>query len=238
LVARQATDPKPSARPPAGVLAARLAAAAPAARLAQPPLPIESPEPGAATALDQPTRRVAEAEPAAPAAAAQVGRAPRLVAVFAGLAVLGVAVGWALAPDRRGEPAPVELTLDPTGDDPSPARPSQDAPVAAQPVVSGAIPTLTVDGQTFEVGLPGDVVTIGDFDCDGAPTAGLLRPSTGEVFVFRGWAGAGAEVSAAALGRAPGALGLRVEEVDGCEVLAALDAGGAVVARFGDRSQP
>jgi hypothetical protein len=48
---------------------------------------------------------------------------------------------------------------------------------------------VRVGGATFEVGRPGDRVVVGDWSCTGAPQPAVLRPSTGEVFVFPGWAG-------------------------------------------------
>jgi hypothetical protein len=46
-------------------------------------------------------------------------------------------------------------------------------------------------GLRFSVGDPGDVVLVGDWDCDGVATVGVWRPGTGEAFVFDGWAAAG-----------------------------------------------
>ncbi len=53
---------------------------------------------------------------------------------------------------------------------------------------------LAVDGSIvrvgevrFQVGRPDDVVTLGDWDCDGIVTPALLRPATGDVFVFANW---------------------------------------------------
>lgn len=47
---------------------------------------------------------------------------------------------------------------------------------------------VVVGTDRFEVGTVGDEVVVGDWDCDGAVTPAVLRPSTGEVFVFHGWA--------------------------------------------------
>lgn len=53
---------------------------------------------------------------------------------------------------------------------------------------------VTLDGRVAQVGSvrvelgdAGDLVALGDPDCDGVATPALLRPSTGEVFVFRTW---------------------------------------------------
>ena len=51
--------------------------------------------------------------------------------------------------------------------------------------VNGQI--ITVGDERFEVGQPGDEIVLRDWDCDGQPTPALLRPRTGEVFVFTKW---------------------------------------------------
>ena len=49
------------------------------------------------------------------------------------------------------------------------------------------------NGLRFAVGSPedGDVVLVGDWDCDGIATVAAWRPSSGDLFVFDGWAGPG-----------------------------------------------
>ena len=44
-------------------------------------------------------------------------------------------------------------------------------------------------GDRWEVGAEGDVVAVGDWDCDHLPTPAVLRPSTGTVAVFDTWDG-------------------------------------------------
>ncbi len=46
------------------------------------------------------------------------------------------------------------------------------------------------DGKIYRIGSEGDQVVIGDWNCDGNRSALVLRPSSGEVFHFRTWAGA------------------------------------------------
>lgn len=43
-------------------------------------------------------------------------------------------------------------------------------------------------GTRYAVGQAGDEVALGDWDCDGRATPAVLRPATGEVFVFPSWA--------------------------------------------------
>lgn len=46
----------------------------------------------------------------------------------------------------------------------------------------------TVGNVQVELGIGGDLLTVGDTNCDGIATPFLLRPSTGEVFAFPEWA--------------------------------------------------
>lgn len=46
---------------------------------------------------------------------------------------------------------------------------------------------LSVEGRRYRVGQAGDEVLVEDWDCDGTPTPALLRPGTGEVFIFPRW---------------------------------------------------
>lgn len=126
---------------------------------------------------------------------------PLLLRAVVGLALLAAA-GFALAlrqsssgtPDAATAAGPrspglaTVVTVDPT------------APAASvTPSTTGTIPTYsvhatTVDfgGRTYQVGRAGDRVSVADWDCDGAASAGLVRPSTGEVFLFDGWPVTGA----------------------------------------------
>lgn len=73
---------------------------------------------------------------------------------------------------------------------------------------------VTTTAGRFEVGRPGDEVAIGDWDCDGTATPAVLRPGTGEVFVFSGWAG-GTELVVRALRTIPNAASLVPLQLDG-----------------------
>jgi hypothetical protein len=118
------------------------------------------------------------------------------------------------------------------------SRPEQPVEAAASPCPSVAAPKadvdgdgcpepLTVEGGTVDAGVaqwalgePGDLVTLGDWDCDGEASAALLRPASGDIFLFTAWAEAGTPVTVNAIHRAPGAVGLRAEAgVRGCDRL-------------------
>lgn len=91
---------------------------------------------------------------------------------------------------------------------------------------------VRVDGTWFEAGAPGDVVRVGDWNCDGMPTPAVLRPTTGDVFVFDSWAGEeGGDLELAPAASARGAVGLAAERTGDCDTLVGLDADGAVVER-------
>src|SRR5438445_711925 len=67
---------------------------------------------------------------------------------------------------------------------------------------------LTAGPLRMRVGAPGDQVALGRWTC-GAVSLALLRPATGEVFGFDGWATQGNSVSAVVIGRVEGADGVR-----------------------------
>ena len=67
---------------------------------------------------------------------------------------------------------------------------------------------LTAGPLRMRVGASGDQVALGRWTC-GAVSLALLRPATGEVFGFDGWATQGNSVSAVVIGRVEGADGVR-----------------------------
>lgn len=123
------------------------------------------------------------------------GKAVRVV-----LAVVVIAAGIVIgAGAGRATPPPAE------GADMGPA-PDAEAPAAAPRVSTTTTSTVavrlwpapnlrvegrhvTTDDGRWEVGADGDVVVVGDWDCDRLATPAVLRPSTGEVAVFDRWAG-------------------------------------------------
>ena len=124
------------------------------------------------------------------------GRAVRLVVavvVIAAGIVIGAGVGRAAPPpsERGRVPSAPELT--------APARSRGGAPTTTSSTVAVRLwpaPDLRVEGRhvttdagRWEVGAEGDVVVVGDWDCDRLATPAVLRPSTGEVAVFDRWAG-------------------------------------------------
>lgn len=212
MLADHATDDEPGRRPTARRLAAAIAAAVPS--------------------VDEPARsrrRFAAAR-----------RRPWRVAIgAAGLALLAGGVSSLLASPM---PAPSPLALPTSAATPLPTAAALD--VAACPAVHGLVAdhdgdgcasAVSIDGGVVEVGgvryavgRAGDVLAIGDWDCDGAATIVALRPTTGEVYVFDGWAAPGDDLVVTATATVPGAASVQSVDADddGCATLVVRDADG------------
>ena len=85
---------------------------------------------------------------------------------------------------------------------------------------------VVVDGARYDVGAPGDAVAVADWDCDGSDTPAVVRPSTGDVFVFDAWATAEAPMPARLLDRVPGAIAPATPDGT-CDVVPVVDVAGA-----------
>jgi hypothetical protein len=89
-------------------------------------------------------------------------------------------------------------------------------------------PLVEVGTTRYAVGVAGDLVAVGDWDCDRLATPAVVRPSTGEVFVFDTWAERGAQLEVAPLTVVPGASAVAVAVAQPCDVLE-IDAHGSTV---------
>ena len=80
---------------------------------------------------------------------------------------------------------------------------------------------LEANGARYAVGQAGDRVALGDWSCDGRVTLVLLRPSTGRLYRFDGWADAAADAPAQSIGEVSGATSVRRGHADhdGCDEL-------------------
>jgi hypothetical protein len=86
------------------------------------------------------------------------------------------------------------------------------------PVASGGL-VLDHDGRRYLIGSAGDMVALGDWDCDGEPTPALLRPTTGEIAVFDRWPEPDATISNPGSWTITGATSLSAEPDGSCDRL-------------------
>lgn len=233
-LAELASAPDPDERPGAAELAAAIRQRVPDARLPRA-------RPTRLLALDRPSPVNCDAR-----GRGRLGRVGALVATLAVVVAVAL-VGYALVggTERAGRMA------SPTTSPPTTSSPRSTERRAAPPsntTTTRAAPALvwpreatdfrdgvlSARGARYELGRVGDVVVQGDWSCTGRATVALLRPTTGEVFAFDGWAEEGRDVVGRAVGAFPGATDLRVADLDadGCADLQALnaDATPAVVA--------
>lgn len=118
-------------------------------------------------------------------------------------------------------------------------------PRATAPTTTTTVPPFTYTDGVIEtdlgrwaIGLPEDLITLGDWDCDGVETPALLRPATGAVYAFNEWAPPERDVVAELLGTLAGASELTADDVDGdgCDdVVAQTDEGEETVFHPADR---
>ena len=78
-------------------------------------------------------------------------------------------------------------------DAPAPA----DSSAASDEAVSvrDAAAVIERGGRRYAIGIAGDFVETGDWDCDGQDTPAIVRPSTGGVVLFDAWPGPGETIS-------------------------------------------
>ena len=86
-------------------------------------------------------------------------------------------------------------------------------------VVSVQNGKVTINGERYAVGDPGDEMAIGNWNCTGKTTLALLRPATGELFVFDSWPKAGDSAKPRVLQTGTPATGLHAVPTDGCDAL-------------------
>jgi len=147
----------------------------------------------------------------------------RLVATSAAALVL-LALALVVARDTGGGTAAPRPTTTSTTARPGPrcdpgSGPDVDGDGCPDDVaVRGGV--VTADGARWRVGEPADLAAVADWDCDGQATAAVVRPSTGEVWVYDDWAPAGATATARPVAAVPGLAGAAstrpVTDDEGC----------------------
>jgi hypothetical protein len=167
-------------------------------------------------------------------------RGPRvltLAAAVAGLTAI-TAGGLGLWASAAG-PSPPRLATTATARTSLPAvSPSTTARTAPTPppqpthapvVVAAHDGILAVGGVRYRIGQPGDEALAADWSCRGAPRVVVLRPGTGEVYVFTGWARPGRDLTATPAGSVPRGAHLRSRTDDaGCAIAVAASPDGTV----------
>jgi hypothetical protein len=150
----------------------------------------------------------------------RLGRSATIVLVVAVVAAVG-ALGALVhrGSEAQGQGRDVARPTAPLDTAPADAEPPDQKalpnPIATGPSSRPGDGTLVVDGVDYKVAEPGDVVVLGDWNCDGVATPAVFRPSTGSVFGYDTWASADSPATAHTLGRAPGAAGIRAAEACG-----------------------
>lgn len=184
-IARQANPEEGSTPPSAATIAAQITLRVPGARppgRRPPPVPVPA----------------AAGPPAA--ASSRVGGAVFAVLLVALLAVAGAA---AFTLHSRSSAPPVEGPVDL----PSPTTVPTTLASRVWPLQAADGVLAGPDGD-FTIGAPDDVVLAGDWLCRDEPLPALLRPATGEVFVFDHWPEPGEELAGRLVGTVAGAVRL------------------------------
>ena len=144
--------------------------------------------------------------------------------VLLALAVVIVSAGRAV---DQAPPEPLAPTSDTVADAGSEALDPPDAPAQVWPAEPVEIVGTEVrtGGHRWSVGSPGDLLAVGDWDCDGTATPAVVRPSSRRLYLFDGWATEGADLTATAGPPVP--PDATAIEPDGCGAVTLRTADGA-----------
>ena len=209
-LADQACAEPATRRPSARRLAAAISATMPAAALSSPDVvragfdpsvraepsdPLDALRASAATPPDRPAPRWVSVAVAGVGVAALVVGLHRSGADSGGPTADAMSAGEVARPDAAPDPESDREPLDPPTTTTASIVAASCGPVDGVDLAGdGCRDAVTIDGQVvsvgdkrFQVGNKGDHVSVRDWDCDGEPTPAVLRPSTGEVFLFAGW---------------------------------------------------
>ena len=91
----------------------------------------------------------------------------------------------------------------------------------AQPSVAELPAARIVEhqGRSYAIGVRGDLVALGDWDCDGVSTPAIVRPSTGSVALFNDWPAAGQTLSMTVRWRVDSPVDVLAEHHHDCDLL-------------------
>jgi serine/threonine protein kinase len=238
----------PTCRPTARAVAASLQNLAPEASLpAEAPASTDPPDMPDDDAMDRLRASVAEPDEAV---ARWRRRVPVLVGATVALLVLALTVK-VFSPDRvsGGLDATPSRAADATSLGPTSSTPRQSTTSTSPPSTAlgerpptptsldsvemagaASVAVIELDGHRYEVGAPGDQVLVDDLACDGGRRAALMRPSTGEVFVFDSWAEPGIDLVARPLATLEPTSRIDIDHSDpGCPRLVGVLSDGRVV---------
>lgn len=91
----------------------------------------------------------------------------------------------------------------------------------ADPRHGGAEAGVIVEhrGRRYSIGTAGDIVVIGDWDCDSEATPALIRPHTGAVVLFDAWPEPNATITMSPRWQVESVVSVQVERFDSCDQL-------------------
>ena len=118
-----------------------------------------------------------------------------------------------------------QLQVDQPASDRAPTEPVAPGASALDP--AGAAAVLEHGGRRYAIGLQGDLVATGDWDCDGTPTPAIVRPATGDVVLFEGWPGHGETLSMPVRWTVQTPTGVEVLHDESCDLLRVLTPSGS-----------
>ena len=152
--------------------------------------------------------------------------------------------GASVSPARDAptpDPVPPQSTADPRDAAPSPGAGNQQldphasdrdlsepaAPSASQLHPVDAATEVEHGGRRYAIGVQGDLVATGDWDCDGIPTPAIVRPATGDVVLFEEWPGPDESLSMPVRWTVEAPTGVEVLHDNSCDLLRVLTASGS-----------
>jgi hypothetical protein len=182
---------------------------------------------GAADVVDMANRIVADTVPQASGARRPTRRRLLGAAVLVALLVSAtIAVAGAGQRSERRLPStpaasgPInDSVVGPAASRAMPPPTTTVEPPSISDLQTGDGPRLDHAGRRYVVGREGDIVVVGDWNCDGDETPAVLRPATGEIAVFDRWPEIDGSISSPAAWNIESARDLVAQSDSGCDRL-------------------